>query len=61
MGFTPTPSVNTALPVVVVSMAGRLASSSLREASVTEAHPNDRAAIAKRAKRDLTDFMGMVF
>jgi hypothetical protein len=38
-------------------MVGSLASSSEREASVTEAHPKERETIAIRAKRDLRDFI----
>ena len=50
------PVPNTPSSAVVVSMAG-WSSSSVREASVTEAHPKERVTIAKRAKIDLRDFI----
>jgi len=56
IGLTSLPPENTPLSVVV-SMVGSLASSSEREASVTEAHPKERETIAIRAKRDLRDFI----
>jgi len=45
---------------IVFSIAGSLVSS-ISPASVTEAQANEREAIASRAKRDLNDFMMLIY
>ncbi len=57
IGLTSTPPVNTLLSGALVIVSGCLASSSVSEASVTEAQPNERATMDNRAMVDLSDFM----
>ena len=60
MGSTSFPPENTLLSSVVISTSGCCWSSSVSEASVTEAHPKERATMEKRAIMDLSDFMVVV-